>query len=242
MGGTLLQEFGHDAVILYFVHKVLRTKEVKDAFYIVSPAVGPKIDIYFWNPNKDEFTSGINDISNTIGGAYYIPEFQYRARFDSETMKKLDEETREKYTLRPWYRELSDLLNQDLKEFVKGTTKVVENEIVGDLPDIIGIDQDGNQTLFAEIKFEGFGEEAQKSVLKQFHYAYDKNLSFYLVLPKQRAYSRDLSASWIRKWMAKNVNNDEIKRLIVYQSDIKGELITPKGENVGFILVHNGGK
>lgn len=115
MGGTLLQEFGHDIVLLYFIDKVIKPRK-KEKFLIVSAAEGPYIDIHFWNPKHDEFTSAYNEMNNKVSRGYYIPELQYRKRIDPETLEKIDKQYREIYTSRQWYKELSELLNQDLKK------------------------------------------------------------------------------------------------------------------------------
>jgi len=220
--GTLLQELGHDVVLLHFIDRVLK-KGRKDLFYIVSPATGPKIDIHFWNYKKDEYTSAFN-----ISGVRYIPEFSLRLKFGKDIVAKLNRES--DYQTLGWYQKLSQRLNRDLKEFVIKQSNFVEKNS-GNLPDIIGVDKAGKETIWAELKFEGFGKKARASVLRQFESAQKRDIPFYLVIPEKPLYGREITNSWIQRNLP-----SEMK---VYKFILKTEVITPKRSQVDFIKVTN---
>jgi len=218
--GTLLQEFGHDIVLLHFIDKILK-KEGRELFYIVSPAEGPKIDIHFWNSKEDEYTSAYG-----VSHPEYIPELYERKNYSREIFDKMNKESR--YLEQKWYQELSRQLNKDLKEFVLGYCNDAE-KIIGDLPDIMGFEKNEKETIWAEVKFEGFGTEARESVLKQFKLSKERGIPFLLVIPKRPPYSREIT----NKWIDKNLPQD----IKVYKFDMDIEAVIPKRSQIQFLEV-----
>ncbi|MCK4297436.1 MAG: hypothetical protein KAW56_00340 [Candidatus Marinimicrobia bacterium] len=218
--GTLLQEFGHDTVLLHFIDRVLK-KRVNELFYIVSPAIGPKIDIHFWNSEKNEYTSAYG-----MSRPEYIPVLYERKNYSKEIFDRMNKESR--YLGQRWYRELSRQLNRDLKEFVKEYCNNVE-KITGDLPDVMGFDKNGKETLWAELKFEGFGKKARETVLRQFRLSKERGITFLLVIPKIPLYSREIKDNWI--------NNNFPKEITVYKFDNDIQTVLPKRSKIQFIEV-----
>jgi hypothetical protein len=223
MAGTFLQQFGHDVVLLHFIDSVLK-KRHKDLFYIVSPAIGPKIDIHFWNPEENEYTSAYG-----ISRPEYIPELYERKNYGKEIFDRMNKESY--YSEQRWYQELSRQLNRDLKKFVLGYCNNVER-VTGDLPDVMGFDKNGKETIWAELKFEGFGRKARESVLKQFGLAREKDLPFYLVIPKKPIYGGELTNTWIQKNLPLEMR--------VYKFVLTTEIITPKKNQVHFVDLTKG--
>jgi hypothetical protein len=215
MGGTLLQQFGHDAVLLHFTHQVLRADSTEE-FFIVSPAMGPRIDIWYRTPH--EFTSAYDATRPN-----YIPEFELRINIDTEALAALDKRTR--YRTRRWYRLLSSKIGTDLKDLVAVLCDNIEAE-TGDLPDLIGINQHGDQTRWIELKFEGFGRKSQASVLKQYKAATENGVLFYLVVPRQPLYSRKISDSWLKSKMPDDA--------IIYVFELLAPIVTPQSEQIRF--------
>jgi hypothetical protein len=215
--GTLLQEFGHDIVLLHFIDKVLK-REGGVLFYIVSPATGPRIDIYFRNEEKNEFTSAYN-----TGMPDYIPGFAFRTRIEREVLERLEEGAH--YRRMNWYRMLSKYLQKDLKKFVECVVSKAKIKVVS-LPDLIAISDSGKQIYWVEIKFEGFGRGAQNQVRTQCEAAKQNNMPFYLVLPKRPLYGRELTVSWIKKHLPGD--------MIVYRFLTDTLVITPTGHQIQF--------
>lgn len=215
--GTLLQELGHDTVLLYFIDKVLKRGR-KNLFYIVSPAEGPKIDIHFWNPEKNEYTSAYN-----VSRPEYPPELNERKNYSKDVFNKMDKESH--YLQQKWYKELSRQLNKDLKTFVLEYCNNIERAI-SDLPDIMGFDRNGRETLWAEIKYEGFGTKARESVLKQFKLSQKIDIPFVLVIPKKPLYSREITINWI--------NNNLPPEMKVYRFDVDPQIVLPKRTQIKF--------
>ena len=218
MAGTFLQQFGHDIVLLHFIDRALKRRH-KELFYIVSPAMGPKIDIHFWNPEKDEYTSAYS-----ISSKNFIPEFNLRLNLDKDVMEKLNKQVN--YQSLEWYKKISQKIGEDLKEFVMKICNFVEDK-TGDLPDVIGIGENGKETIWAELKFEGFGKKARESVLKQFGLAKKRNLPFYLVIPKKPMYGGELTNTWIQKNIPLEMK--------VYKFALTKEIITPKKSEIQFV-------
>lgn len=216
--GTLLQQFGHDIVLLHFIDRILM-KRNKELFYIVSPAEGPKIDIHFWNSEKDEYTSAYN-----ISRPEYPPELYERKNYSRDIFERMDKESR--YSDQKWYKELSKRLNRNLKEFVLKYCNNVE-KITHDLPDIMGFDKNAKETIWAEIKYEGFGTKAREAVLKQFELGKERRIPFLLVIPKKPLYSREITDNWI--------NNNLPQEIIVYKFDVNPQIILPKRSQIEFI-------
>lgn len=218
--GTLLQEFGHDIVLLHFIDSVLKKRD-KELFYIVSSAVGPKVDIHFWNPEKNEYTSAYG-----LSRTEYMPELYERKNYSKEIFDMMDKESH--YLEQKWYQKLSRELNRDLKEFVLEYCNNVE-KVAGDLPDVMGFDKEGKKTIWAELKYEGFGTKARESVLKQFNLSKDRGIPFLLVIPKRALYAREITNNWI--------NNNLPPEMKVYKFDVDTQIVLPKRSQIQFIEV-----
>lgn len=219
--GTLLQQFGHDIVLLHFIDQVLKKQERDGLFFIISPAMGPKIDVHFWNPERNEYTSAYN-----VSEENFIPEFSLRLNFDRDIATRLDKASA--YRNLQWYKNLSQSLKKDLKVFVSALCKRVERE-TNDLPDVIGVDENGRETIWVELKFEGFSKRARNSVLTQFNAAQKRDVPFHLVLPKNPLYGRGITDSWIRANLPAAMK--------IYKFASKGSAVIPKGEDIEFIEV-----
>jgi len=218
--GTLLQELGHDIALLHFIDKVLKNRG-KEFFFIVSSAWGPKIDIHFWNPEANEYTSAYG-----VSRLEYPPEIYERKNYSKEVLTKMNKESR--YSEQKWYRELSRELKRNLKEFVLEYCNNVE-KVTGDLPDVMGFDKNGKETIWAELKFEGFGTKARESVLKQFRLSKEREIPFLLVIPKRPLYAREITDNWI--------NNNLPPEMKVYKFDTNIQIVLPKRSQIQFIEV-----
>lgn len=218
--GTLLQQFGHDTVLLYFIDRILK-KRSRELFYIVSPAEGPKIDIHFWNPKGNEYTSAYG-----LSRPEYIPELYERKNYSKEIFDRMNRESR--YSEQRWYQELSRQLNRDLKEFVLEYCNNIE-KITGDLPDVMGFEKEGKETIWAELKFEGFGTKARESVLKQFRLSKEKGIPFLLVIPKRPLYAREITNN--------RINENLPPEMKVYKFDMNIQTVLPKRSQIQFIEV-----
>ena len=220
MGGTLLQQFGHDAVLQHFIDRFLVARH-KDLFYIVSPAMGPKIDIYYWCPEEGRYVSAYE--TSRIG---FVPEFHHRVRFDKDVIERLDDEAN--YRRLEWYQRLSRQLNVDLKEFVLNLCDSIEAE-TNDLPDVIAIDGRGKETFWAELKFESFRTGVQDSVMRQFEAAKERGLPFYLVVPSEPLYEPEITDSWLLANLP--------REMVVYTFASDTPVTTPKGQDIRFAEV-----
>ena len=218
--GTLLQQFGHDTVLLYFIDRILK-KRGRELFYIISPAEGPKIDIHFWNPEENEYTSAYG-MSRTD----YIPELYERKNYSKEIFDRMNKESH--YSDQRWYQELSRQLNRDLKEFVLEYCNSIE-KITCDLPDVMGFDKEGKETIWTELKYEGFGTKARESVLKQFNLSKERGIPFLLVIPKRALYAREITNNWI--------NDNLPPEMKVYKFDVDTQIVLPKRSQIQFIEV-----
>ena len=158
--GTVLQELGHDEIILYFIHKVIRPKEKakneeeKIDFFIVRPATIPKKDIQFWNAEHDEYTSAYNLCKNQQ--TRFIPEWEIKQTLPKEVIEKANKESR--YWECEWYKSLTERFG-DLKGFIDRLESKVSGTFENDFPDILGVSRRG-LCLGAEIKYEGFGRKS----------------------------------------------------------------------------------
>jgi hypothetical protein len=218
--GTQLQQFGHDIVLFHFVDKVLKNGS-EESFYIVSPAEGPRVDINFWNPDRDEYTSAYG-----VSWPEYIPELYERKNHSKEIFDRMNKESR--YSEQHWYQKLTRQLHGDLKEFVLEYCDSVE-KITGDLPDVMGFDKEGRETKWAELKFEGFGPEARESALKQFELSQKRGIPFLLVIPKRPVYSREITDSWI--------NDNLPPEMKVYKFNMDSQTVLPKRSQLQFVEV-----
>jgi len=221
--GTLLQQFGHDIVLLHFIDRVLKNRG-KELFYILSPAEGPKIDIHFWNAEENEYTSAYG-----VSRPDYPPELYERKNYSKEVFDWMDKESH--YSEQRWYQELSRQLKRDLKEFVLEYCNNVE-KVTGDLPDIMGFDKNGKETLWAELKYEGFGTKARESVLKQFRLSKERGIPFLLVIPKRPLYAREITDKWI--------NDNLPPEMKVYKFDMDNQIVLPNKSQIQFIEVGRG--
>lgn len=219
--GTVLQEMGHDIVLLHFIDLVLKPK-YKSAFYIITPAVGPKRDIHFWNPEHNEYTSAWN-----VAKGNFIPEFYYRINLDREDIEKLDKASI--YKSQDWYKSLSKKLGKDLKEFINKLCFDLENKLKSELPDIVGVDENEKVILFAEIKFEGFGKKAREEVLSELKLANQLKIPYCLIIPKKPIYGRELSDGWIKQNLPKEMK--------IFKFALSSKEIIPKQTTIKFIEI-----
>jgi len=220
--GTLLQEFGHDIVLLYFIEIVLKEK-IEAFFYLVNPATGPRIDIHFWNPDKNEYTSAYN-----FSGNNYIPEFNLRHKLPEAVVKEIDRNSA--YQNFEWYKKIGRSIDHDLKDFIKEfCTDIQQNNTT--MPDIIGFDHTGQEVIWAELKFEGLGSKAKKSVENQFHVAKNRNVPFCLVIPDNPIYSREITNSWLKGNLPDGME--------IYKFASNSQTVIPKRNEIKFIQLQN---
>ena len=217
--GTLLQELGHDIVLLLFIDKVLK-KRKKEVFYIVNPATGPKVDIHFWNAKQREYISAYD-----ISPKNFIPEFELRINLDKEDIERIDRESTYKKT--EWYQWLHNKLGSDIKDFVNEICQSLKQSLRGGLPDIIGITGGKSISLLAEIKFEGFGNAAKEEVSRHIGLADHFKVPYFLVIPKKPSYGKGITSSWI-------TNNfpDPVK---IYEFAFTKPGVVPKRVEIQFI-------
>jgi hypothetical protein len=186
MGGTLLQELGHDQVILYFIHKVLRKKGSSELFFIVNPAIGPRIDIHLWNSQKNEFSSAFN--TAMAHGGVFVPEYCQRMRLPRKIIQQMNRESR--YWDEGWYKRLSFALGKDPKGLIDAVLASLERELGCPFPDIIGIKKPGKITTLAEVQFEGLGQEAMREIEEHCRASKKLGVPYCLVVPKEPVYGR----------------------------------------------------
>ncbi len=218
--GTLSQEIGHDVVIVDFLNKILSQKESEVLFCVVTPAIGPKRDIYFRDFATKEWVSAY-----AVAGDDFIPEFVYRMKIEKDVFDKIDKHF--SYQDQYWYKYLSGEIGKDLREYLSSVCVEIEEKLQSELPDIIGFDKKGKIRFFSEIKFEGLSQNALESVIKESKAALLYNAKYYLVIPSKPVYSRSLSDEWIKR----NVSfmNIEIYKFIVDKS-----VITPQQDQITF--------
>jgi hypothetical protein len=216
--GTLLQEFGHDIVLLHFIHRVLSVG-FHNLFFIVSPATGPKLDIHFANSKRQEYTSAFG-----LAREDYIPEFLLRTPIARHDMVRLYRQS--KYRRMAWYTRLSAALGKDLKVTVEELWDSVINLCDGDAPDIIGVSRSAAVTVVAEVKFEGFGKGTLESTRAHLRLAQKLGVSYFLVLPRRSAYGRGVSDAWIRKNIPPEVR--------VIKCGIGKDILFPKAGDIEF--------
>ncbi len=188
--GTVLQELGHDEIILYFIHKVIRPEEKAKSeeerinFFIVRPATIPKKDIHFWNAEHDEYTSSYNLCKNQQTN--FIPEWVIKQTLPKEVMEIANKES--KYGEKEWYKNLSQKFG-DLKKFIDNLESKVINTFKNDFPDILGVSRKG-LSLGAEIKYEGFGKKSLPQIEDHYNACSKLKIPYYLVIPKNPFYTK----------------------------------------------------
>lgn len=218
--GTLLQEFGHDVVLLYFIEKVLKGLH-DELFFIVSPANRPRIDIHFWNPDKNEYTSACN-----LSGSNYIPEFDLMYDPGLEILERLDMIAGS--SNQTWYKELSVRIGKDIRDFVREIWERA-NAGVGLVPDIIGVDEEGKQTVWAEVKFEGFSQQARNSVITQYEQAKKHNVPFLVVIPRKPTYARELTDGWLLQNLP--------SAMTIFKFHCESQNVVPRRDDIKFVEV-----
>lgn len=219
--GTILQEMGHDAIIIAFINSILK-KEYEALLYIVTPAMGPKRDIYYFDIKRKEYISGW-----TTSKENYIPEFYYRTIIPKKEMDLLNKTS--KYRKENWYKSLSKEIGQDLKNFLSKICIKIEKTLKSDLPDVLGFDKKGNLILFAEIKFEGFSQKTKEPTLKECRLAKKLGVSYYLVIPKKSVYSREITNAWLKRNLPSDIK--------IYKFAIPTASVIPKQIEIQFIKV-----
>lgn len=219
--GTILQETGHDAVIVAFINSILKEK-YKHAFYVITAAMGPKRDIYFFEPSQKRYLSAWY-----LSRENYIPEFCYRITIPKNEMKKIVKASG--YQKEKWYKLLSKNIGKDLKNFLSPLCLKLEKFLKGDLPDIIGFNKKGNLILMAEIKFEGFSQKAKESVLKEYELAKKLKIPYFLIIPKNPVYTREITSTWLKNNLPQDMK--------IYKFDITQTAILPKQNEIKFIEV-----
>lgn len=216
--GTLLQELGHDIVLVNFVDKVLKRK-IDNMLYLVCPAIGPKIDLHFLNNAKGEYVSAYN-----ISPKDYIPEFSFRVNFPREILERLD--ILSNYRSSDWYKMLSGRLENDVKDLVAEILTSIGKENV-DFPDAIGISGERRETVWVEVKFEGLGKKACETAIRQSSVAEKRGVPFVLVIPEKPAYGKRLTTANILKKAPENL------QLYTFSTPHNG--IPPKRNDMVFI-------
>ena len=216
--GTLLQEVGHDAVIYAFIDKVMLEKS---DFFLVSGAIGPKIDLY----QKDGKTGRLTSAYSSAEG--YIPLFTYRLKLGPDEEKRLDEES--KYRESEWYIRLAKNIGRDPKQFLSGICRRIEDEIGGGLPDIIGFSERGEILVLAEIKFEGLSRKTLPQIESGAKIAKKIGARYYLVVPKNPIYASELTDVWLKRNAPQNA--------LVYKFVSPKGTIVPKQEELFFVEV-----
>lgn len=224
--GTISQQFGHDWVLMLFMNKVLKPMK-KFEFFIVSRAEGPRIDIHFWNPSKDEFTSAFN----FSGEEGYIPEFLARVKYSPKLFEMRETELNYKYQSEIWYKKVMQVVGTETKTFIKELCEAIEKE-TGDLPDLIGFDKNGQEVIHVELKFEGYGKDSHAAVLKQAECAKKRSVPFWLILPTKPSGSRGRTNSWIKRNIPAEVT--------VYKFNVPLKAVIPKEEHLELIKVQEG--
>lgn len=219
--GTILQEMGHDAIIIAFINSILK-REYESLLYIVTPAMGPKRDIYYFDTKRKEYISGWASSKEN-----YIPEFYYRTTIPKKEMDLLNKTS--KYKKEDWYKSLSKKIGQDLKDFLSKICTKIEKYLKSDLPDILGFDEKGNLILFAEIKFEGFSQKAKESALTEYRLARKLEVPYYLVIPKNPVYSRGITNAWLKRNLPSDIR--------IYKFEIPTISVIPKQIEIQFIKV-----
>jgi len=179
--GTLLQELGHDIVLINFIDKVLKGN-VDSFLYLVCPAIGPRVDLHFSDNSRGEYVSAYN-----TSPADYIPEFNFRLNLPRDILDQLDSTSG--YRNSDWYETLSMRLGRDLKGLVTEILGSVEEEDV-DFPDAIGIDSKGREIIWVEVKFEGLGKKAYEAVSGQSSVAKKRGVPFVLLIPEKPVYGK----------------------------------------------------
>ena len=223
--GSIAQEMGHDLTIMYFIDKVLKSREEKEDFFIIHPAMGPKRDIHYWNPEHDEYTSGWD----TSGDTRFIPDYLYRRNLSAKELEKLVEESQ--YFKEEWYKKLSQQIRGDLKDFIDKLCGNLENKLkekfptVDKLPDFIGIKERKINSI-GEVKFEYLPKKALEEFLGYYYLAEQENVPFYLIFPKKGYTRTDLN------WLSRNLPK-EIKFYTFEGAELQ-PIIVPNYRDIKF--------
>ncbi len=228
--GSIAQEMGHDLTIMYFIDKVLKPKKNREDFFVIHPAMGPKRDIHYWNPEHNEYTSGWN----TSGDQKFIPDYLFRRDLSPEELQKLKEES--KYWNEQWYKTLSRKLNEDLKDFTDRLCSRLEETIKekfpdffdrgGKFPDFIGV-RERKITSIGEVKFEYLPKRALSELLAYSYLAKQEKVPFYLIFPKKGYTKTDFN------WLAKNLPK-EIVEFYLFEGAEPKPLIVPNYRDIKF--------
>lgn len=216
--GSLYQELGHDIVLRHFIHMVLGQRRT-EPFYLVSPATGPRLDIYLWNEEKKEYISVFGSTR-----AKYIPRFVLRFTLEEHHVGLVSAEY--DYRKEGWYVQLSNIVKRDLVSFIDETvTRFDDSDIP--LPDILGVGVKGEITCMAEVKFEGLGKAALGVALKQYDLAVALGITYILVVPASPLHSRKISDSWLRNSLPSGIN--------VFRFRAREDTPLPKAEDLEFL-------
>lgn len=218
--GTILQEMGHDSTIHSFINDII-AEDYQDIFYLVTPAMGPKRDIYYFEDSKQEWVSAWSESKDD-----YIPEFYYRQDIEQQDMDRLTEES--DYKQQEWYQNLKDKLGGAPEEILEPKCKGMEEELGSELPDIIGFDYDCNILLFAEVKFEGFSKKARDEVLNENSLL--GNQPYYLTIPTNPIHASAPTDTWLDDNLPENFN--------IFKFDINKTNVLPKQTEVKFNSVN----
>jgi hypothetical protein len=218
--GTILQEVGHDAVLVGFINKELIKSGCE--FFIVTAALGPKHDIHYYDPEAEEYVSAYN-----ISKENYIPAFEYRVTLPESDLERINLESQ--YKKQSWYKSLQSKIGSDPYESIALIIDEIKENLDGGVPDIIGFNESGHLILFAEVKFEGFSKNAMNDVLQEYEIAKSRDIPYFLVIPKKPIYSRRITDTWLKSNLPEDMR--------VYKFSLPKNMVVPKQSNIGFMEI-----
>lgn len=192
--GTMLQQFGHDLVLRKYIGEYMAQSSAP--LLLVSPAMGPWVDIVYWDADKSGYVSAYYSSQES-----YIPELANRYIVSNVAKSARDDMALRK---QPWYKDLSSAVGADLAGFAYSYCRDVEAE-THDLPDIMAFSSCGNEVEWVELKYEGFGRNARHSVLAQQEAATKRGLPFSLIVPKIPFYGSEVSNHLLRSRLPREI-------------------------------------
>ena len=200
--GSIAQEMSHDLTIMYFMEKILKLKKDRENFFIVHPAMNVRTDIHFWNQKHNEYTSCYS-LCKTDD--QYMPKYLFRATYSQKTMKLLEKDSN--YRNQQWYQRLSNILKEDLIEFIDKKSSLIEKIIknkTDKLPDFIGINKNKNIISIGEVKSEYFPKKAENEYLAYYELSKSLQIPFYLIFPEKGFYVRT-PKGWIKRKLPSDI-------------------------------------
>jgi hypothetical protein len=118
-----------------------------------------------------------------------------------------------------WYKLLHTRLGKDPNELIDNVYAVLQS-IEADLPDVIGVMNDGKISLFAEHKLWLSNEALDSQIKPLLEESAKRDIPFYLILPEEPLYSRKgYALKKAKSWLGDFPQSGQHIKLISYSLD-----------------------